>query len=592
MVQRNEITWNKKCSHDGILYFMQRVVEMLDYETIDIFRAPLYNTSRLIIEYLQIGEGAVKQFHLNEVLNELKSSLEHDIVLQYKLGEARITQILNKLNKETDKKPIIEYLNRSIVPRYLSWCVEYILHIVPQKSEKRKIERAVRCYLPELFRYGYNREDIFFSYRSALTTTTNPDETFAHLLNTYNGSPQEYSVYLSIHKELLEFDDVLEHNLMCSLNNDGHFHKLNTWTDFTVIKLSPITAMSMTSAVTLSLERINTFLRFYKFFGNYSNKLIQNSALVISSQGSERIIYTSKDKFNSIESDNHPQTGILSKLIISKLFSSSRKSIAELQKILSLHNRAISNNGLENGFLNLWSILEVTCVHDPNASKIDQVISQLVPILKLKYLSCVFEHLSDNLKQITEEDIWTNLLNTITEGTIDAEKIAYLVLCPKYADLFEEFTDNFLNYPVIRSRLLNIHDDYFEHRRNLFNYIERYAQRVSWHIYRIYRARNAITHNGKQPRDIKDLGEHLHAYVDCLLEEIIVKMCMGSLDKVSNVFVDSMLYLDSIEEYMKTDAPFDEAGIALIFSARVFCWCNNKTNSSEIVSPSQSQSNE
>lgn len=584
MVQKNSIVWNNDYKSDGILYFIQRVIEMLDYETIDIFRAPLLNTSQLIIEYLQLVDNSAKQHYIDEVLNELKATLENDIVLQYKLTDKRIAQILDALNKDTDKKSIIEYLRRSIVPNYLDWCTEYLRHIVPQNKYKQKIERAVRCYIPELFKYGYNREDIYYSFKEALPSEKDPVEMFEDLLKTYDRSPQEFSVYLSLHNELLTFKNVLVENLMCSLDDDGNFKKLNTWSNYSVIKLPPIKAMSMTAAVELSLARVNTFLHFYQFFGNYSNKLIQNNALVISSQGAERIIYTNKDKYNSIEDDNQTRTGELAKVIISKLYKTSRQSIPELQKILKLHNRAISNNGLENGFLNLWSILEITCVGDPDASKIEQVIAKLIPILKLKYLICVFEHLGSNLKRITEEKLWTETLGAIAEGTTDAEKIAYLTLCPKYSKTLDSYTDHLQAYPVIRTRLLNLHDNYSEHRRDMFNYIGRYAQRVSWHLYRIYRARNAITHNGKRPRDIKDLGEHLHAYVDCLLEEILVKMCMGSLDKASSVFVDSSLYLNSIETYLKIDEPFDEMGIALLLSAQFFCWCNNKTNTEDVYS--------
>ena len=589
MVEKNEITWNNNYEHDGILYFVQRIIEMLDYDTIDIFRAPLLNTSRLVIEYLQLTKNSAKQYHLNEVCNELKSSLANDIVLQYKFNEERIAQILSKLNKDIDKKPVIEYLFRSVVPHYLDWCVEYIKHIVPQNKYKDKIERAVRCYLPELFRCGYNREDIYHSYKEALSNSADPIEMFETLLNSYNNASQEFSVYLSLHNELIAFHDVLETNLLCSLNDDGNFKKLSTWSNYSVIKLPPIKAMSMTSAVEQSLDRINTFLRFYRFFGNYSNKLIQNSALVISKQGAERIIYTNRDKYNSIEDNDHPRAGDLSKYIISGLFRNSECSFSELQKILKLHNRAISNNGLENGFLNLWSILEITCVNDPNASKIEQVIAKLVPILKLKYLPCYFEHLSMNLRQITPEEIWNNLVGTIKECWTDAEKIAFLTLCPKYSDALDSYTDHLQSYPVIRTRLLKLHDDFSKCRKDMFNYIERYAQRVSWHLYRIYRARNAITHNGRQPHDIKDLGEHLHSYVDCLVDEILVKMCLGSLGNVSSVFVDSTLYLDSIESSLQADVPFDEKSIALVFSSQFFCWSHNKTSSDELAFKSKTQ---
>lgn len=578
MVKENSITWNNEYQNDGILYFMQRIIEMLDYDTIDIFRAPLLNTTRLIDEYLQISAGAAKAYHLQEVFNELKATLKNDIVLINKLTEERVNQIISKLNADDDKNDVIEYLSKSITPNYLNWCLEYIKSIVPQNKQKSKIERAIRCYIPELFRYGYNREDIYFTYKEKFSITTNPSETFYELLDSFKGTPHTYSVYLSISNEVLEFKDILENNLKCSFDDDGNFKKLTTWKDYFVIKLPQMKSVCMTSALESAINIINTFLRFYQFFGNYSNKIIQNHALVTSNDGQERILYTSRDKYNSIEDDDHPRTGKLSELVITGLFRRSRCSVSELKKVLKLHNSAISNNGLENGFLNFWSILEITCVTDSDGLKLTQVIDKLIPILKLKYIGAYFEHISSDLKQITDVELWEKVLSSISEGTTVAEKIAYLTLCPKYSEVLDSYTDSLQSYPVLRSRILNMHDDYSSCRRNFFNHLEHYDQRLSWHLYRIYRARNAITHNGKQPQDLKDLGEHLHAYVDCLLEEILVKMCMGALCQISNVFVDSKLYLESIQTYLKNDLPFDEEGIGLMFSAQYFCWCNNKKN--------------
>ena len=55
MIAQISVSWNEKYEHDGFLFFAQRIVEMLDYMTVDIYRAPLLNTSRLIDEYLRIG---------------------------------------------------------------------------------------------------------------------------------------------------------------------------------------------------------------------------------------------------------------------------------------------------------------------------------------------------------------------------------------------------------------------------------------------------------------------------------------------------------------------------------------------------------
>ena len=84
MIAQISVSWNEKYEHDGFLFFAQRIVEMLDYMTVDIYRAPLLNTSRLIDEYLRICHGAAKPYHLEEVYNEFSHSFKNDIVIQYK----------------------------------------------------------------------------------------------------------------------------------------------------------------------------------------------------------------------------------------------------------------------------------------------------------------------------------------------------------------------------------------------------------------------------------------------------------------------------------------------------------------------------
>lgn len=170
MIAQISVSWNEKYEHDGFLFFAQRIVEMLDYMTVDIYRAPLLNTSRLIDEYLRICHGAAKPYHLEEVYNEFSHSFKNDIVIQYKLGEDRIQQIVNRLNRFPDKRQqTMEYLCHAVADHYLTWTKEYIEHIVPQNNQKRKIERAIRCFIPELLRCGYSRDDIYHSAKQLLT---------------------------------------------------------------------------------------------------------------------------------------------------------------------------------------------------------------------------------------------------------------------------------------------------------------------------------------------------------------------------------------------------------------------------------------
>ena len=54
--------WDEK--FDGVLYFIQRLEEMLFHYSDDIVKAPIHNTATLILEYIELEKNqGVQAFH-------------------------------------------------------------------------------------------------------------------------------------------------------------------------------------------------------------------------------------------------------------------------------------------------------------------------------------------------------------------------------------------------------------------------------------------------------------------------------------------------------------------------------------------------
>lgn len=572
MLQKINISWNNEYQYDGFLYFVQRIVEMLDYHTIDIYRAPLMNTSRLIDEYLKIANGSAKAFHLEEVFHEFKDTFASDAVIQFQWGEARVCQILNKLNREEqNRKVTMEFLSHAVGTHYLAWAKEYVRHIVVQSKKKNKIEQAIRCLIPEILARGYSREEIFYTAKEFLTDTIDPSASLKAFLDHFDCKTKKFSVYFQVSQRLLQFKDTLETRLGVIFENDGNFEKIEAREKYCIAKLEEVKARDAVNAANHANKSLELFTAFYQYFGNYSMPLVYKYFLVVAEDGKERTVMVNRGKFTSIEDENPPQIAEIAELVITRLINSARCSITTLKQIVDLHNRATSNNGLENGFLNLWSIMEMICVSDPEKSKIDQVKHVSVPILERDYLPCIFKDITNNLRYIIGGEQFEELMSEIEEEGTTQYKTACFVLLPKYSDKLDAFVDCLLQYPVLRSRLLNLHDA-CKRRRDLINLIKHYGQRVSWHLYRVYRARNAITHAGKRPNDLKDLGEHLHSYVDSVASEVIVKLSMGSLCHISNIIVDSELQQEEIETYLTNESVLDDKCLKKIFSTQSSLW--------------------
>lgn len=95
--------WEK--SNDGILYFFQRLQEMLFHYSDDIVRAPIHNTRTLIDEFLENkkGElnGQIKSYQIEQIVNELCYCVQHDKILMAKFGEEFIDTIATNIKSNT-----------------------------------------------------------------------------------------------------------------------------------------------------------------------------------------------------------------------------------------------------------------------------------------------------------------------------------------------------------------------------------------------------------------------------------------------------------------------------------------------------------
>lgn len=556
MITKIETSWNENFQNDGALYFFQRIVEMLEFNTIDIYQCPIMNTHRLIIEYVSSCKNGVKSFHLNDIYDEFLQSFQTDVAIIHGLGEEKLGEIVDKLKSSPNNRmEIMDYLLHSVGNNYMLWIKSYILEIVPLNKNKKKIEKAVRCLLPELFLCGYSRNEIYYSAKTILLSASYDNNKLKKFLKSFNRKEKTFSVYLAINEDLMKFKSILADHLELSFDDDGNFSKFENWDNFFIVKMSSVKALDAGVAAYKAYNNISLFTSFYQFFDNYSDVLVSPKTVVTANGIDWRTVYVNYGKFKIKRSDDQAFSGQLSESFINSLTDHARCSLSTIRKILKLHNRAISNNGQENGFLNFWSILELVCVKN-ESSKLNQVKSIVVPILQYDYLVNLFSDLEENLKSILSEDDYNNLCDAVTTTDPNYLKIANIVLLDEYYEKLDSLVDSLIDYPVIRSRLLELHDNY-KSTNTLFNMSARYAKRVDWHLSRIYRARNSIVHSGTSPVNLNELGIHLHSYVDSLVNEVIFKLSTSSFCHVSNVLIDSELKHDRIFRLLKENRPFD-----------------------------------
>ena len=74
-------------SRDGLLFFSQRLDEMLFSYTIDLYRVPVLNTHLLLREYISVyRDRAINDKYLKQIYEELRDSLNSDVVISHYWG--------------------------------------------------------------------------------------------------------------------------------------------------------------------------------------------------------------------------------------------------------------------------------------------------------------------------------------------------------------------------------------------------------------------------------------------------------------------------------------------------------------------------
>lgn len=94
-----------------------------------------------------------------------------------------------------------------------------------------------------------------------------------------------------------------------------------------------------------------------------------------------------------------------------------------------------------------------------------------------------------------------------------------------------------------------------------------YAERVRWHLYRLYRVRNQIVHDGETNRNIHILGQHLHIYCDRVLNELLNKLSAHKyLQTIDDVFFETSSIMNYKRERFKSNEVVSIDDIFILFA--------------------------
>ena len=550
---------------DGIVFFAQRLEEMLGDYTIDLYKMPLLNTHGLASEYCEVSQkvnkGIISKYHRDNLFEEFKESLEKDVVLKENWGTENIARVTKTFgcNNQENIDNIVAYVDAILGNgRYMQWAINTILKYTSLPKEKKKIEAAIRCFLPELISNGYEPEYIFnvlrntFFKRKIVTESSVKD-----FCSVFDMKSHIYNVYFSVSSVVSHFRTILENRLRVCYEDDGNYQYFNKDKNKIIIYFKDIIANCPDMAAKLAYARLDLLFSFCKFVGDKKGISIQNKSMVIENGTQPVFVYWGRQELKIKENVNYKEIGMRSDYLITGLLNNAESEYFVLSKAIKLHNTAIAVSDVKSSFLSLWSALEVLSSGNDVNGKLQPVLDMVIPILQKNYFVSQIIEINKAFKDNLPNDAYKKLLEEISVVGCEKKKMFNLVFMENYEELRKEIMKQLKDFPVIRTRLSFLAS--LNSTKKIKVIMDAYVQRIRWHLYRIYRTRNIIVHSGEEPLKLEYLGEHLHSYLDDTAHEFVGKLS-GEIpfkDR-NNILVDLKFAIERINECLSVDREIDE----------------------------------
>lgn len=551
--------WEEK--YDGILYFFQRLEEMLFHYTIDIFIAPVHNTNTLLEEYISVQQDTAKKgvgiYNLEQIRDELVFSIIHDKVLQAKLGNETIELLAKQI--KNNNSSVIAYLNRKISKgEYLEWCISYLKEHVVNHSHKEEIEFALRTWISLIIWYGYSQEQIYNDlHRLFSQKISDPYEALSQFIERYSFRENQYKVYYVFNGYYKKYRELLSTQMMISFENDSFTQNIVIKRKNDFVGAFEVKAIDKHNALKKGYSIILLLEQFIHALSNEKREMIRSTGMVrdLSKEDDCEFIRIKNPGSKAIFDDTLIQNEETINYVIVGYLRSNKNTRGLLSNAIKLHNSANAQLVPKEAFIELWSMLEALVITGPCDSKIELLTSKILPMIQDNYMREYFSEIDTGIQNNISSQEYQELLKDITIGKYNIDKLMYMVFLPEYEGVLERCFSLLKQYPIIRHKMYTMYSirnktsDVYKKQSN-------YANRIKWHLYRLYRARNALVHSGDTHRHIEVLGRHLHAYCDKILIDVMLKISSDStMQTIEDVFCDGNLRFLSMRRMATINDP-------------------------------------
>lgn len=235
------------------------------------------------------------------------------------------------------------------------------------------------------------------------------------------------------------------------------------------------------------------------------------------------------------------------------IFSDTSKAeiMSKLNAVFSYTNLSRSSIFQETKYISLWIALESVMRTGQYSDIITHIKTVLPEILSIRYIYRIIRNFS--------EDCMRCNFKICDELSLDFTKQDKKGLVKEIISIFRDDAQyEILKNKCIHNKLLlyrceEIHE-LLNDKNNIKQKLDHYTNKIRWHIQRLYRIRNEITHSAfNETKSLVIYIEHLYTYLSQLMSEIVFYVVHKEVESVEEAYA-------TIPEIYKTYYEMLESG--------------------------------
>jgi len=530
MRANNTNNWEYDPSINTLLFFAQRMDELLFHHSTDSYRYPVLSIEGISDEYIRIYDDAQKDIisnkNLKHIMEEFLTRLKEDTVAISILTKEYKERFENGVGSWSDRE---KYENMLFVSRklggrkYYDGVVNLLRNCIHQNKEKRLVDRYAGILIRVLIDEGYNETYIFSCVHDVFfhKPVKNADS-YEDFIKRFSFKNNQYDVYIGFSIELSTLLPLFK-RIEAGRITITKVEKKEVPTGIkakgqkTILKFENVFGLDVYSTYEMVKGITDIIINAYAYYSHIKNVIKVYGQIVdkdgkITSVSEHDLLKHRVSAMSHEESTNNAERML-------KIAFSTFLNIREISKVTEIHNDAVYSNNTSDSLLALWSIAESMSGNE-NGDKITKVKECMIPFLKSTYIEKIVRTCMMDIKRWDSSFFEEAILRTNPQKDELEATFAFLVLDDQEEQRKLLYSRTEL-FPLLRYRVYFLNAQ-LKNTKGYMAMLKAHEKRVEWQLHRIYRARNYVIHDGRRIDGAnQELVINLHSYIDTMFSKVI-----------------------------------------------------------------------